>query len=157
MNRNDIQHYLDHKLTLIPLKARDKKPLVKWGNGWNPTAQELEQWLNRPNINIGIRTGASLGAFDLDSEEKYRNFIATHLLPETCPVIKTGRGYHIWFKPKKAIPSQLFDGIEIKYRSTPVQQPVCLPAIIKLSLSMTHRPIQTSSRYLPCWVGLATP
>lgn len=29
-------------LTRIPLGPRSKKPLVKWGNGWDPTQAELE-------------------------------------------------------------------------------------------------------------------
>ena len=53
-------------------------------------------------------------AFDLESEDDYSRFIATHRLPPDCTLVKTGRGYHIWAKPKKPIRSQRVDGVEIK-------------------------------------------
>jgi hypothetical protein len=37
----DINLYRRLGLTPIPLRQRSKEPLVKWGNGWNPTREEL--------------------------------------------------------------------------------------------------------------------
>lgn len=110
----EIDIYRQLGLILIPLKPRAKEPLVRWGDGWNPTREELGQWFANPRVNIGVRCGENLAVVDCDSEETFRNFTATHDLPPGCPVVKTGHGYHIWVKPKRPLRSQLASGVEIK-------------------------------------------
>ena len=100
----------------VPLKPHSKEPLVRWGSGWNPTRAELECWFADPAVNIGVRCGENLAVIDSDSEEAYRDFIATHSLPAGCPVVKACRGYHIWVKPRKPIQSRRVGDIEIKCR-----------------------------------------
>ncbi len=110
----EIDIYRQLGLIRIPLKPRAKEPLVRWGDGWNPTREELGQWFTNPRVNIGVRCGENLAVVDCDSEEAFRDFTATHDLPPGCPVVKTGRGYHIWVKPKRPLRSQLASGVEIK-------------------------------------------
>ena len=112
--RDHLQLYLNFGLIPIPLKPRSKEPLVRWGNGWNPTQKELQLWASRPGINWAVRCGDKLAVIDCDSEDAYSHFIDTHKLPRDCPVVKTGRGYHIWFKPRAPVKSQRVDGTEIK-------------------------------------------
>jgi hypothetical protein len=109
MTNNAIAHpqfYHNFGLTPIPLKPRSKEPLVKWGDGWNPTAEELERWSSKPEINWGVRCGEELAVLDFDDPNSCFRFIASHPLPPGCPIVKTGRGFHIWMKPRKPIPSQ---------------------------------------------------
>jgi len=108
---------LCHRLNLvpIPLKPKSKGPLVKWSaEHWQPSPAELESWASIPGINWGARGGENLAAIDIDSEDEYFRFIATHRLPPDCPVVKTGRGYHISVKPRRPIRSQRVNGIELK-------------------------------------------
>jgi len=110
MSLNDhLQLYLNLSLTLVPLRFQRKQLLVRCGNGCNPAREDLMQWSLTTNRN------------GCDSDVAFRNFAATHGVP-SCPVVKTGRGYHIWRKPKKPIKSQRINGIEIKYLS------ICLVA-----------------------------
>lgn len=101
-----LQRYLNLGLTPIPLKPHSKKPLVKWRNGWNPTLEDLKVWASQSGINWGLRCGENLAVLDFDSEYAYHSFIKQHFLPIDCPVVKTQRGYHIWLRPKKVIPSR---------------------------------------------------
>jgi len=73
-----LQVYLDLGLTFIPLKPRSKEPLVKWGNGCNPTLKELKRRARQPGINWGIRCGAEMAALDFDTENALRSFIEAH-------------------------------------------------------------------------------
>ncbi len=64
-----LQVYLALGLTPIPLKPQSKEPLVKWRNGWNPTASELRRWAAKPDINWGVRCGEKLAVIDCDSKD----------------------------------------------------------------------------------------
>ena len=110
---DELNHYLSLGLTLVPLKFRSKRSLVRWGNGWNPSIEQLQPYFTHP-ANVGVLCGERLAVIDCDSEDAFRNFIAEHGLPPGCPVVKTARGYHIWMKPKKPIRSQRVGSLEIK-------------------------------------------
>ncbi len=108
---------LCHRLNLvpIPLKPKSKVPLVKWSaKQWQPSSAELKSWASTPGINWGVRGGENLAAIDIESEDEYFHFIGKYQLPPDCPVVKTGRGYHIWVKPRRPIRSQRVNGIELK-------------------------------------------
>ncbi|MFC2014164.1 bifunctional DNA primase/polymerase [Chloroflexota bacterium] len=110
-----LELYRHLNLTPIPLKPKSKVPLVRWTDGnWNPTLAELQAWACKPNINWGVRCGENLAALDFDSEEAFFSFTCTHQLPPQCPVVKTGRGYHVWLKPRHPLRSQTINGIELK-------------------------------------------
>lgn len=110
---NQLQRYLD--LGLIPIPLKGKKPLVYWKH-WHPTTlRQLESYL-KPDINWGLKTGAKLTVIDFDTTQGFIDFIVMNIdkLPKDTPIIRTGRGYHIWFKPKETIGNQHFEGIDIK-------------------------------------------
>lgn len=108
---DELKHYLSLGLTLIPLKFRYKRPLVRWVNGWNPSIEQLQGYLAQL-ASVGVLCGESLAVIDCDSPDAHFSFIATHELLPDCPVVKTGRS--IWVKPKKPIRSQRVGSIEIK-------------------------------------------
>lgn len=110
---NQLQRYLDRGLAPIPLKG--KKPRVHWKQ-WNPTTiDHLKNYL-RPGVDWGLKTGAKLAVIDFDTTQGFIDFIVMNIdkLPKDTPITRTGRGYHIWFKPKKTIRNQQFEGIDIK-------------------------------------------
>jgi hypothetical protein len=110
----DLQFYQRLGLTPIPLKPRSKEPLVKRGDGWNPIPEELACWAAKPGLNWAVRCGPKLAVLDFDCQDTYHKFARKHALPPGCPVVRTGRGFHIWGKPLKPMGSQRLDGIEVK-------------------------------------------
>jgi len=110
---NQLQRYLD--LGLIPIPLKGKKPRVRWKQ-WNPTTMNRLKNHLKSGINWGVRTGASLSVIDFDTQQAFIDFIIENIdkLPENTPIVKTGRGYHIWFKPKETIRNQHYEGIDIK-------------------------------------------
>ena len=114
---NLLTHYLSLGLTLIPLKPRSKRPLVRWTSpNWGGTKEELAPYLRRKILNWSIRCGAYLVVLDFDTPASYYQFIAVHQLPPGCPIVKTGRGVHIWLRHKQPFRSfNLPDlGLEVK-------------------------------------------
>jgi hypothetical protein len=55
----------------IPLKPRSKEPLLRWGNGWNPSIEELQHWAARAGINRGVRCGAEVAVLHFDWPEAF--------------------------------------------------------------------------------------
>jgi hypothetical protein len=125
MIEQQLQRYLDLGLTPIPLVG--KKPIVKWSN-WRPkTIDTLKPYIHG-NANWGVATGGNLAVLDFDSEDAYVDFVSRNidLLSGGYPVVKTGRGFHIWFKPIKSLKSHRFDGVDLKGEGGYV---VCPPSI----------------------------
>jgi len=112
--RLQLQAYLDLGLTPIPL--RGKIPIVKWKRGnWHPkTLDDLKHYLNRPNW--GLRTGGNFAVVDFDTKESFTSFVTANIdkLPIDVPIVKTARGFHIWFRPTQPLRDMHFEGIDIK-------------------------------------------
>ena len=90
------------EFSVIPLRPRDKKPLLaSWAEYQRrrPTEEEVEQWWTQwPDANIGIVTGAVSGlvVVDVDGEEGL-NWMRVNM-PVTSVYVKTGKGWHGYFR-----------------------------------------------------------
>jgi len=121
--------YLEQGLSVIPLKYKDKAPLIPWKEYQErkPTIEEIEKWFgdNKPK-NIGIVCGkvsGNLVVLDFDNKEELSKFIVE--LPrgvyekiEKTMRVETGKGYHIYLRlPEnmniRTIP-RVKDGVDIK-------------------------------------------
>jgi len=108
-----LQAYINLGLTPIPL--RGKRPIVKWRHGWNPTKlDDLKPYIGRA-VNWGLKTGDNFAVVDFDSQEAFTRFIAANIeyLSSDMPIVRTGRGYHLWFKPTKPLRNAHFEGVDI--------------------------------------------
>lgn len=118
-----LQAYLDLGLTPIPL--RGKIPVVKWLHGnWNPkTLDDLQPYI--PRSNWGLRTGGNFAVIDFDDEDGYCRFVVENFnrLPKNLPIVKTGRGYHIWFRPTQLLRDSHFEGVDLKAEGGQVVAP----------------------------------
>ena len=72
-------------------------------DGFKSASKDIERvkklWAKREGLNVGIATGKASGIFvvDCDTKQAYTDLKEQIKLPDTLTV-KTGRGYHIYFK-----------------------------------------------------------
>jgi len=100
--------------SVIPIKPRDKKPLVTWEPFQKEPASEetikfwFEQW---PDANLAIVTGAVSGCvvIELDNAEakdKLKSLLGSDL--SAIPRTRTGKGWHLYFKhPGVNVPNKV--------------------------------------------------
>ena len=108
--------YYENGFAPIPIAPNSKKPLAQWKayQTRRPTKEEIITIFPRfRDADIGIVTGKRHNIFvlDCDSQEAYESLQA--LLPDslTLPVVKTPRGYHLYFSYPKNI--DLTVGVDI--------------------------------------------
>lgn len=115
-------NYLSLGLSVIPLEARGKRPLIPWTEFQHrrATEQEVKEWFQKwPDANLGIVTGQISGCviIDLDGPEGISQ--ATKLGLETSVVSLTGNGKHLWYSLPKdgklvANAVRIFSGVDIR-------------------------------------------
>ncbi len=115
------EFYNSKGFSLIPLKSKNKTPAI---SSWKEfqerkaTDKELNKWFgNSTTSNIAIVTGKISGIIvvDFDSEEAIR-FARDNNLLQTL-LVKTGKGYHAYYKCKNSIKNQVnVGGIQIDIR-----------------------------------------
>ena len=105
-----VLKYYRKGLSIIPLKKGEKKPSLKWEEfqKHRATEDELKQWF-RNDSNFGIICGSvsqNLVVFDFDEAESV-NFVFSDFskVKERTMVVRTGKGYHIYFRTSKPVPS----------------------------------------------------
>lgn len=97
--------YQKRGLSVIPIQAREKKPLVAWEEYQTRGAAEEEitaWWTKWPELNVGIVTGAVSGlvVIDLDTvgaKDKLRDLVPGFDF-SAVPRSRTGNGWQIFFK-----------------------------------------------------------
>jgi len=93
------KRYMAHGLSVIPIRAKDKRAAKGWGEYQTrpPTEEELETWFANGEANIAIVTGDVSGVvvLDVDGPEGEESLVGREL-PRTVTTI-TGRGRHLWF------------------------------------------------------------
>jgi hypothetical protein len=113
--------------SVIPLRPREKRPLIPWAPSQHRRADEatIRQWFERwPDANVGIVTGAvsSLVVVDVDplhggdaSLERLQQ--AHDPLPGTIEAVTGGGGRHLYFAhPGGLVPNKvgLLPGIDLR-------------------------------------------
>jgi hypothetical protein len=99
--------YLTLGWSVLPLRARDKRPLISWTHLQTQRASEndIAEWFRRwPDANIGIVTGEISNLIVLDVDPKHGGDVALeHLerryrpLPLTVEATTGGGGRHFYF------------------------------------------------------------
>jgi len=108
-----LKWYHNHGLNLVPVKPRAKVPMVKWKD-YQLSTQDFLHFLAQ-GANWAIRCSDNFHALDFDNAETYTIFMEDNgRLLKDAPIVRTGRGYHIWFKPRRPINSFSQNGVEVK-------------------------------------------
>lgn len=94
--------YLEQGYSVIPIAVNSKRPLIKWEEYQQrrATQAEIEAWFGKwPDANIAIVTGkiSGLSIIDVDGEKGMLSIQENHINPPTTRVIKTPRGWHLYF------------------------------------------------------------
>ncbi len=99
--------YLARGWSVVPIHARDKRPIIRWQEYQQRRASEHEvrRWFREwPDANVGIVTGAVSGLVVLDIDPKHggsESLAALErrhgLLPRTIGAVTGGGGRHIYF------------------------------------------------------------
>jgi len=123
----DAKKLVDMGLSVIPLKERDKEPIVAWKTYQErmPTEEELHTWYDNGKNNIGIICGGvSKNFITLDFDNKdIVNFVIGNIesYKGRTYVSETNRGYHLGFRlpiniDEKFIRSREFKNLGIDLR-----------------------------------------
>lgn len=101
-------------LASILLKPCSQEPMVRWGEGWNPTPTQLERWAARRRVKWGVRCGPELAALDFDSKDHFHSFLKVYLQANCLPRARTRQSYHLSVRPTKSMPKQRVNCVEVK-------------------------------------------
>lgn len=131
-NTKDLQVYKGiefcrkNDLNFIPLRPKEKTPLIDWKIFQNRkiTDEEIKKYFGEGSQNnLGIvlgKTSRNLFAIDFDKEELFYKFYPTEETRKNLCLIKTGRGFHTYFfadevvKPLKVFSAEHTEDITIK-------------------------------------------
>jgi hypothetical protein len=99
--------YARYKWSVIPMRPRDKRPMIKWQEFQQrcATEDEIKSWYQRwPDANVGVVTGSISGllVLDIDPQHGGDKSLATWEkqnaeLPETVEAKSGGGGRHLYF------------------------------------------------------------
>jgi hypothetical protein len=101
------QRYLARGWSVLPLRARDKRPLIAWEQlqSVRPSAEQVAEWYSQwPAANIGIVAGEISNLVVLDIDPKHGGDASLERLeqrfgplPETVEVTTGSGGRHLYF------------------------------------------------------------
>jgi len=151
---------------VLPLRPRDKRPLVPWEPLQRSPAKEadIEDWFLRwPEANVGIVTGAVSGLVVIDvdpqhdGEESLRRLEVEHgPLPPTCEAITGGGGRHFYFAhPGGLVRNRtgLATGVDLRGDGGYVVAPPSVhPSGRAYAWEVSHHPDDTPLAPLPNWL-----
>jgi len=119
-----LEYYVSLGFAIIPAYPRSKRPAVAWKKYQRekPSYDELMEWQSKfwsRGYNIGAVLGSvsdNIFCLDIDNTNVMQRMRMDKLLEETM-VVKTGKGYHIYFRSKTPVRTYRFPKIGVEIRS----------------------------------------
>jgi hypothetical protein len=121
-----LGYYREQKLSIIPIPYKSKAATIKWEEYQKrlSTDAEQESWFGTNRANVAIVCGGVSGnlvVVDCDTDSRFyelKPIIEKNLkldsLEKHTPVVKTGKGYHIYFRTPTPVKSIKFPNLDIK-------------------------------------------
>jgi hypothetical protein len=141
--------------SVIPV-GRDKKPIIDWKEYQTryPTDEELEAWFSDGKNNIAIVTGpiSEIAVLDIDGEEGEESIKQNRLYLPPTPCVKTGKGYHYYFKYQDGVRNftKRYPGIDLRGEGGYVLAPPSIhPSGMRYEWLI---PLDSNLSELPEWV-----
>jgi hypothetical protein len=120
--------YKERGYSVIPIRYKTKLPLIKWEEYQErqATEAEIKQWFSENNSNIAIVLGRVSGGeqwlvvTEFDAVTEFEKFVIKveeklgYKPQEITPVIRTSRGYHVYWLVKEPTVSCHFPTVEIR-------------------------------------------
>lgn len=165
-NEQAALDYLGRGWSVIPVRARAKRPSIPWKayQSKHVSEQTLRDWFRRsPDYNVAIVTGelSGLVVMDVDprhgGEESLRELEREHgALPETLESITGGGGRHLYFAhPGGTVPNRtgIRPGIDLRGDGGCVVAPPSLhPSGKHYRWKKGHGPGDVTPADLPDWL-----
>jgi hypothetical protein len=164
--RDAALRYLSLGWSVIPLRPKEKLPLVKWEiyQSKHPSIDQVENWFNEhPDANVGVVTGAISGLVVLDIDPAHggdKSLIELEqrhdALPHTVESLTGGGGRHIYFRhPGGIIHNRvgLLPGIDLRGDGGLIVAPPSVhPSGRHYDWDVSHHPDDTQFAELPDWL-----
>ncbi len=121
-----LRFYREQRLSIIPIPYGKKEAHIKWQAYQKrlPTDAEIDVWFSDNQSNLAIVCGevsGNLVVIDCDTDQKFfelKPIIESKLvidnLVNNTPIVKTGNGYHIYFRTPTPVKSVKFPRLDIK-------------------------------------------
>ena len=168
VNIETAHRYLARGWSLLPLRSRDKRPLIAWEplQSSRPSPEQVSGWFSRwPDANIGVVTGEISNLVVIDIDPSHGGDASLKrleqqfgLLPETVEAITGGGGSHFYFAhPGGLIRSRmgLAQGIDLRGDGGYVVAPPSVhPSGRLYAWAAGHSPEETALAALPRWILL---
>ena len=162
--------YLAHGWSVVPLRPRDKKPLVRWElyQGKCPSEADVLGWLQQwPDANIGIVTGSTskLIVLDIDphhgGDDSFEHIVRRFgRLSATVEARTGGGGWHLYFEhPGYPVRNRvgIRQGIDLRGDGGYVVAPPSVhPSGKRYAWLPGHSPEERRLAPLPGWLLTAT-
>lgn len=158
--------YAQYHWSVIPMRAREKRPMIKWQEYQQhcATQEEINYWYQRwPEANVGIVTGSVSGIVVIDIDPKHggddslANWENEHgSLPRTVEVFTGGGGRHLYFKhPGGVVHNRvgIVPGIDLRADGgCAVAPPSIHPSGKPYTWRSGHAPDKMAIAELPAWL-----
>lgn len=162
--------YLDRGWSVVPIRPRDKRPLLRWQRyqALPPARGEVERWFaEHPDAGVGIATGAVSGLVVLDIDPGHggdgslAEFEQRHgALPDTVEALTGGGGRHLYFRhPGGFVPNRtcLAPGIDLRGDGGLVIAPPSVhPSGRRYIWEVSHHPDDVAVAAMPGWLSERT-
>jgi len=107
-----IKWYQRESINFIPLQLKSKKPIASWKEYQKRkiTDEEIDLFFKSGDHNIGAVCGGisdNMFCLDFDTKEVFEKYFSS---TKNLVCVKTGRGYHVFFKADEPVkPLKCFD------------------------------------------------
>lgn len=160
------KRYLARGWSVLPLRPRDKRPLIRWEflKNERPSEHDIDEWFRRwPDANIGVVTGEISNLIVLDIDPKHGGDVTLERLEHrfgplsaTVEAVTGGGGRHLYFAHPGGFTRNragLAQGIDLRGDGGYIVAPPSIhPSGHRYSWALGRTPDEITLAPLPRWL-----